>query len=250
MKNGSAMQETLKNNGGMAAFLMSILAFIRYNAQQTFANKFIYFLLGAIGLLLLILIISAAVMETPPGPESVYYYLLAPGVLLIFYPTVFSLQQDADSGMLETLFGIPNYRYKVWLVRNAVGYLVMAVMLFFLASFCRIAVADFSIIKMVFQLLFPIVLIGSVAFMLSTLTKSGNATAVLMVLFILFFWIAAEPLEGSRWNLFHNPFTEMGLFDTILWEETTLYNRIYIIVGSVIALMFGMLRLQKREKLI
>ena len=247
---GSTVHNPADKNGGVWAFAISILAFIRYNAQQTFANKFIYFLLGAIGLLLFILVISALVMETPPGPEAVYNYLLAPGVLLIFYPTVFSLQQDSDSGMLETLFGIPNYRYKVWLVRNAVGYLVMAVMLFFLAGFCRIAVADFSIIKMVFHLLFPIFLIGSVAFMLSTMTKSGNATAVLMVLIILFFWIAAEPLTGSRWNLFHNPFTEKGLFDTLLWKETTLYNRIYILIGSAIALMFGMLRLQKREKLI
>ncbi len=234
----------------MTAASQSLFAFMRYNAQLTFANKFIYFLLGAIALLLFILIVSAATMQTPPGPESVYYYLLAPGVLLIFYPAVFSLQQDADAGMLETLFGIPNYRYKVWLVRNAVGYVVMAIMLLVLSAFCRVAIADFSILEMTFQLLFPIVLIGSVAFMLSTLTKSGNATSVLMVLFILFFWIASEPLEGSRWNLFHNPFREMGLFETILWAETTLYNRIYILVGSVIALMFGLLRLQNREKLI
>ena len=71
-----------------------------------------------------------------------------------------------------------------------------------------------------------------------------------MIVLIMTIWIMAEPLEDSRWNLFHNPMTQVDAYETLLWAETTLYNRIYILVGSVVATMFGLLRLQKREKYI
>ena len=53
---------------------------------------------------------------------TVYELLIFPGILLIFYPSVFGIQNDDDSRMLEILFGIPNYRYKVWLVRLVMIY--------------------------------------------------------------------------------------------------------------------------------
>ena len=40
--------------------------------------------------------------------------LMFPSMLLIFYPAVFGIQNDEDSRILEILFGIPDYKYKVW----------------------------------------------------------------------------------------------------------------------------------------
>jgi hypothetical protein len=152
--------------------------------------------------------------------------------------------------MIETLFGIPDYRYKVWLARNLTQYLVVAALLVLLALFCRAALADFGVGSMMFHLMFPIVFLGSLGFMTSAITRSGNGTAAVMVVLVMFFWIAAEPLHGSRWNLFHNPFARVDQYEVVLWAETTLYNRIYILLGSAVAMMFGLLRLQHREKFI
>lgn len=44
-----------------------------------------------------------------------YSMLLVPSILLIFYPTCFGIQNDQDAKTLEIIFGIPNYRYKIWL---------------------------------------------------------------------------------------------------------------------------------------
>lgn len=233
-----------------AAGISSLPALVRHNMRLVFANKFLYFLLAAIAVFLLTAVIYAVDQETPPGPEAIYYFLLMPGVMLVFYPSVYSIQSDRDAGMLETLFGIPNYRYKVWLMRNSVQYLAVALLLFLLALFCRIALADFNVIKMVFHLMFPIVFLGSLALALATITRSGNASAAVMVAIGLLIWILAEPLEGSRWNLFHNPFSQKENLDALLWAETTVYNRIYIAVGAALLLMYALLRLQKREKFI
>ncbi len=230
------------------AGLRTALTFIRYNAKQVFANKFIYFLFAAIVLFLVIIVIHSFETESPPSAGSIYYTLMATGVLLIFYPSVYSLQSDVDSRMLETLFGIPDYRYKIWLARNVVQYITVLMLLAALAVFSRYALADFSILAMLFHLMFPIVFLGSLAFMISTITKSGNGAAAVMVIIGLFFWIASGLLEGSRWNLFHNPLMQLEETEMITWAETTLYNRVYLVIGSVVTTMYGLLRLQKREK--
>jgi hypothetical protein len=230
--------------------IKSLVAFIRYNATIVFAGKSIYFLILAIVLLLAVSIFYVLNNDAPPGAQAVYYFLLVPGVLLIFYPSAYSIQNDVDSRMIETLFGIPDYRYKIWLARSLTHYLAVAVLLLLLAVLCRLGLATFSLNSMLFHLMFPVVFLGSLGFMTAVLTRSGNSTAVVMVAVVLFFWFTAESLEGSPWNLFHNPFADVEQIETFLLSETTLYNRIYLFVGSVIATMFGLLRLQQREKFI
>jgi hypothetical protein len=236
--------------GGWRSKLVGALALVRYNANLVFANKFRHFLLAAVIVFLFIVVVYTLEEEAPPGPAAVFYLLLVPATLLIFYPATYSIQSDVDAGMLETLFGIPDYRYKVWLVRLVVQYLAVLVLLLALAILSRVALADFNVFTMVIQLMFPVVFLGSVAFMIAAVVRSGNATAGIMVAVLLFFWIAEEPLSGSRWNLFHNPFMTKENLDAVLWAQTTLYNRLYIIAGAALAAVTGLLRLQKREKFI
>jgi hypothetical protein len=234
----------------MSHRLRSLIPFIRYNAGNVFAGKFIYFLLLAVLVFLISVVVHAFNVELPPGPADIYFFLLAPGVLLVFYPSSYAVQADADAGMLETLFGIPDYRYKVWLVRHLVQQLVVALLLFLLALFCRYAMADFSLWRMVFHLPFPIFFLSSLAFALASLTRSGNASAVVLVVLSLFFLILAEPLRDSAWNLYHNPFIQVDQLTALTWGETTFYNRVYLLVGSVLTTLLGLLRLQQREKFV
>jgi hypothetical protein len=227
-----------------------LTATVRHNARLIFANRFIYFLLAALAVFLLVIVIYVLEEEAPPEADAVYYILLVPAMMITFYPAVFAIQADIDTRMLETLFGIPNYRYRVWLARYAVQYLVVAALLLILALFSRVALADFNVLTMVFQLMFPIVFLGNLAWAIAAIARSGSATAAIMVTIGLFFWITAEPLEGSRWNLFHNPFSQKEHLDALLWAKITLYNRISLAVGSVLAAMFALLRLQKRESFI
>ncbi|MGY8825099.1 MAG: hypothetical protein ACKVJG_14385 [Candidatus Latescibacterota bacterium] len=234
----------------MPPFLRSIFPFIRYNASHIFAGKFIYFLLLAVLVFIVSVMIHAYNVEVPPSQKDIYLFLLAPGILLIFYPSAYAIQADADARMLETLFGIPDYRYKIWLARHLVQQAVVVTLLFLLALFCRYTLVEFSVWQMVFHLFFPIFFISSLAFTLASLTRNGTAATVLLVVLILFFIILAAPLRDSAWNLFYNPFISSEALIFISRGETTFYNRVYLLVGSVATTLLALLRLQQREKFV
>ncbi len=228
----------------------SLAAFFRYNVFTSFSGKFIYVFILAVVLFLLIVFLHVLNNDASPSAEVVYDFLLFPGVLLIFYPSAFSIQNDMDSRMIETLFGIPDYRYKIWLVRSLTQYIVIAGLLFVLTLLCRLGLAEFSVGSMLFHIMFPIVFIGSLGFMIAALSRSGSGTAVILVVVVLFFWIAFESVEGSSLYIFHNPFQIVDQMETLVLAETTLLNRIYLLIGAVVTTLFGLLRLQHREKFI
>ncbi len=236
-------KEKLKN------IFVLIASLVKYNLKIIFANKFIYFLLAAVVFFLLVTILNLASSESDPTEGLVYYWLLVPGLLLIFYPTVFGIQNDVDTRMIEILFGIPNYRYKVWLIRLVLIYVVVFLILLILSLISSLALISFSVLNMVFQLMFPIFLLGTLAFMVSTMVRNGNGTAVLMVIIGLFFWIGTGFLP-HRFNLFLNPYSVPSDMNEVVWAQTTFNNRIYVAVAMIVCVLFGLIMLQKREKFI
>ena len=96
--------------------------------------------------------------------------------------------------------------------------------------------------------MFPILFLGTMAFMLSTLIRNGNGTAVTMIVFGLLFMILADPLEKSRWNVFLNPFAVPNDVSDIAWQSISFDNRIFMSSGIILFLLYALFNLQKREK--
>jgi ABC-type transport system involved in multi-copper enzyme maturation permease subunit len=169
-------------------------------------------------------------------------------MLLVFYPSAFGIQNDQDARTIEILFGIPNYRYKVWLVRIilifVIGFLIMLVFTF-LSS---VLIVKFRVVSVTSQVMIPVLFMGLMAFMLSTVVRNGNGTAVIMIIFGLFFMILSDPLRKSQWNVFLNPYDLPYDVSEASWAIITLKNRIILITGSIIFLLAALLNLQKREK--
>ena len=230
--------------------IKTLVAFLRYNSLHIFGGRFVIFLGLALGLFFLVLLIGLLGRGGTPNSEQLYNYLLAPGILLVFYPAVYGIQRDQDTRMVETLFGIPDYRYKVWLTRLVTLYLIIAVMMFALVLLCRITLADFPVWRMTTQVMMPVIFLGSLAFFLSAQTTSGNVTSVILVIFLMFFWVLGDEMQDSAWFLFHNPFRSVEALKSVLWAQTTFYNRLYLVLGSVVTTLFALLRLQNREKFI
>jgi uncharacterized membrane protein len=93
-----------------------------------------------------------------------------------------------------------------------------------------------------------VIFVSALGFCLSTLVKNGNATAVIMVILGLFLLILADELDESKWNIFLNPFNSPRDLNEIVWREIVRQNRIFMIIGSVVLILLGLLNLQKREK--
>jgi hypothetical protein len=229
--------------------LFILIKMIRYNLRIIFANRFIWFLIAALGFFMFFAI-QVVLDRNTMSEETVYNLLIFPGILLIFYPSVFGIQNDDDSRMLEILFGIPNYRYKVWLVRLVMIYTLVFVILIGFSALASVLLYKIYILEMTYQLMYPIVFLGSMGFMFSTLIKNGNGTAVAMVLIGVALIILQDAMEHTQWNIFLNPFDVPGNLNEVIWEGTIRKNRIFLSIGMVVFIMYGLFNLQKREKFV
>jgi hypothetical protein len=180
--------------------------------------------------------------------RDLYGVFLFSGVLLVFYPTVFGIQNDQDARTIEILFGIPNYRYKVWLVRIILIFIIAFLIMLVFTFLSSVLIVKFHIVSMTVQVMFPVFFLGMMAFMLSTVVRNGNGTAVLMIIFGLIFMILSNNLEKSQWNVFLNPYELPWDVNETSWALIAFKNRIILSIGSVIFLLLALYNLQKREK--
>ena len=222
---------------------------IRYNLKIIFANRFIWFLLSAFAFFVFFAIQSVLERNTIDD-GSIYDLLIFPGILLIFYPSAFGIQNDDDSRMLEILFGIPNYRYKVWLVRLIMIYILIFLILLLFAGAASVLLYNINLIEMAYQLMYPIVFLGSMAFMFSTIIKNGNGTAVVMVLIGVALLILADTLSRTQWNVFLNPFDLPNNMNQVIWQGIVFKNRMFLGIGMIVFILYGLYNLQKREKFV
>jgi hypothetical protein len=179
-----------------------------------------------------------------------YEITFFPALLLIFYPMVFGIQRDEDARMLEILFGIPDYRYKVWLVRLVLIFLLVFVLLILFAALGSYLLYPIAPIRLAAQLLFPVCFLGSLAFLLSTRIRNGNATAVVMVILGFFLTIFSEIVEDTLWDIFLNPFGSPRQYTEMAFQQIVWKNRVFLSVGSLVFILGALLNLQNREKYI
>jgi hypothetical protein len=220
-----------------------------YNLKVVFGSKFYLFVLSAF-LFFIVFGTISALNSSSFNRDDVYGLLLFPALLLIFYPTVFGIQNDADLRTLEIIFGIPDYRYKVWMVRLVMVNIIVFILLFPLAYMAQVLLIDFGLFKMVTRLMVVVVFIGTLGFFLSTVVRNGNGAAVVMVVIGLFFLVMGNSLRESMWNIFLNPYLTFAGNKEILWNETILKNRVFMWSASAVFLLLGLINLQRREKML
>lgn len=220
---------------------------IIYNLKIIFANRFFWFLAGSIVFYLGLSVIYVFSNDVS-RMDDLYGVFLFSGLLLVFYPSAFGIQNDQDARTIEILFGIPNYRYKVWLIRIILIFVLAFFIMLIFTLISSLMIVKFRILQMTSQVMIPVLFLGMMAFFLSTVVRNGNGTAVLMIIFGLFFLILQDPLRKSQWNIFINPFSPAYDVNETTWAIITLKNRIILITGSIIFLLTALYNLQKREK--
>jgi len=227
--------------------IQNTISLARYNMRIIFGGKFIYFILAAF-IFFLVFGIIMALENDEMYMEDIYGLLAFPAILLVFFPSVFGIQSDADQRTLEIIFGIPDYRYRVWLVRYLMILILVFLLLFPFAGLAYYALLSFPIMKMVLHLMVLVLFVSALGFCISTLVRNGNATAVIMVIVGLFLLILADEIDESKWNIFLNPFNIPRNLNEIVWREIIRQNRIFMGIGSIVLILLGLLNLQRREK--
>ncbi|HEX2920383.1 MAG TPA: hypothetical protein VHO50_04375 [Bacteroidales bacterium] len=222
---------------------------VLYNLRIIFANKFIWFLAGAVIFWMGLSVIYVLEADMPKMSD-LYEIFMIFGLLLVFYPSVFGIQNDQDARTIEILFGIPDYRYKIWLVRIVLIFFIATLIMIVFTFFSSLLIVKFNFFIMSTQVMVPVLFLGMLAFALSTVIKNGNGTAVVMIIIGFLFLIMADFLRRSQWNIFLNPFVPPYDMNEVSWEIISIKNRIILISGSVVFLLLALFNLQKREKFI
>ena len=220
-----------------------------YNLRIVFANKFIYFLIAAVAFFLMVIGIVLFNNE-PFASHDVYSLLIFPGILIAFYPVIFNIQNDKDARMLEIIFGVPNYRYKVYLVRFLISMLLLFGILVLMSWFAVFAIVRVPVFNLVYELMYPLLFLSCLAFLFTTLLRNASGAAVIMIIIGLLFWIMHEPLQYSKWNIFLNPFDVPSDMSISVWKNVIYQNRLMLIVSSVVSLLWSLINLQRREKFV
>ena len=231
-------------------FYSAAVCLVRYNLKIIFTGKFIYFVMAAVAIFLLVTVLNLMDAGARPSEATVFALLLVPGILLIFYPIAFGIQNDMDNRMIEILFGIPDYRYKIWLLRLLLIFLVSFSILFILSLLSHVALTSVPVVEMVFQLAFPLLFFGCLTFMISTYIRNGAGTSVVMVVISIVFWLGNRSfLENHRkWDIFLNPFSHPDNMNQAVWSNIVISNRIYLFTAVILMILFALFNLQKREK--
>jgi hypothetical protein len=228
-------------------YLILLWRMILYNLKIIFANKFIWFLTGSIAFYLGLSVIYVFSNDIS-RMSDLYGVFIFSGILLVFYPSVFGIQNDQDSRTIEILFGIPNYRYKVWLVRIVLIFVIAFIIMLVFTFLSSVLIVKFRFVQVTAQVMMPVLFLGMLSFMLSTVIRNGNGTAVVMIILGLFFLILQDPLRKSQWNIFLNPFNPTWDVSETTWAIIALKNRIILITGTILFLLAALYNLQKREK--
>jgi hypothetical protein len=226
-----------------------IFKMIIYNLRIIFANRFIWFLAGSV-LFYMGLSVIYVFDQDVSNMRDLYGVFLFSGILLVFYPSTFGIQNDQDARTIEILFGIPNYRYKVWLVRIILIFIIAFLIMLVFTFLSSVLIVKFRFVNMTVQVMYPVIFLGVMAFMLSTVVRNGNGTAVIMIIFGLFFLILGDSgsISKSQWNVFLNPYELPWDVNERTWAIITIKNRIILVTGAVIFLLAALYNLQKREK--
>jgi hypothetical protein len=87
-------------------------------------------------------------------------------------------------------------------------------------------------------------------FFFSTLVKNGNGSAVLMVVVGLAAWIFSDALSSSKWNVFLNPFQLPRNMSESVYQNVVEGNQIIFLIAALVALLWGLINLQNREKFV
>jgi hypothetical protein len=226
-----------------------IIMIIRSNLKIIFAGRFLYFLLAA----WIFFLVITGIMLFSDGTQDItdiYDTLIFPGILIMFYPIVYNIQNDKDARMLEIIFGLPDYRYKVYLLRFIITLVLLVCLMLLMALFAWFAVVRIPVFGVVAQLMVPLLFLACLTFMFTTIIRNGNGAAVVMVIIGLVFFILNEPLARSKWNLFLNPYNIPTDMNLAIWMNVVHQNRLMMLIGSVIALLWGLTGLQRREKFV
>jgi hypothetical protein len=62
--------------------------------------------------------------------------------------------------------------------------------------------------------------------------------------------ILADALARTQWNVFLNPFDIPDNLNEVIWQGLITKNRMFLGIGIIVFVLYGLFNLQKRERFV
>ncbi|MFI3285445.1 MAG: hypothetical protein R3Y08_02215 [Rikenellaceae bacterium] len=227
----------------------AILLLAKYNFKVVFGGRYIVFMIISL-LLFCYLLFNSAYSGEALSEITVNNNLIFPSLLLIFYPATYGIQKDEESKILEIFFCIPNYMYKVWLLRLLFVFIACFFNVLLFSYLAHLLLCPVNILPMTYHVMFVVIFFGSLAFFLSTFIKSGNGVAIILLGLLALLTVLSSLYENTMWDVMLNPFKEPTDIHPDIWQSTIINNRLLLIGSSVALLLISLNNLRRRESLL
>ncbi len=229
--------------------LRTIFLLAKYNFKILFGGRYIIFMCLSL-LLFCYLLFNSAYSGNALTEILVMENLIFPSLLLIFYPTAYGVQKDEECKILEIFFCIPNYMYKVWLLRLMFVFIACFVNVLIFSYLAHLLLCPVDIFLMTYSVMFPVIFFGSLSFFLSTFIKSGNGVAIVLLgLFALIIYIGSL-YSTTMWNIMLNPYDEPTDVHPDIWLVTIKNSRLLLACSSIGLILISLGNLRQRERLL
>ncbi len=229
--------------------LKTILLLAKYNFKIVFGGRYIVFMIISL-ILFCYLLFNSAYSGEALSEITVAENLIFPSLLLIFYPTTYGIQKDEESKILEIFFCIPNYMYKVWLLRLLFVFIACYVNILIFSYLAHLLLCPIDIVMMSYHVMFVVIFFGSLAFFLSTFIKSGNGVAIVLLGLMALIINLSSQFEYTMWDIMLNPFEEPTNIHADIWQTIISNNHMLQICSSAAMLLLSLNNLRRRESLL
>jgi len=174
------------------------------------------------------------------GEKAIYTYINAvPFSIFAILVCMHLIPKERESGTLETLFTNPFF-FKIISLKVALVLIVIVVSEFVLNMIYFFVAGSFNIPLMIFNSLFPILLMIAITIYFSLFIKNPNAAGMISFVITVIFY---------RW-IFFSPYTNDPFVDPIEYLWKSIFNRSLLLILTIMFFIYTWRRLRSTEKIL
>jgi hypothetical protein len=222
--------------------------------RRSTGGRSLYLVAGCLVWFIIAALWNSLAAEVPMEGTSVQNGILSlPLVLLVVFLGSQVVASDQENRSLEVVLAMPRGRVMVWVGRIVVAIVFAWAVSLLLAVLSWFFVAGFNLPGVWASTLFPLMFFATLAFCLAVLMRSGTAGALVASLLLIVIFITNQGWRAS-FLVYIYPFLNAWLPPSEMlasdWTREVVANRIGVTIASAAFLLFGMLGMRRRERLL
>jgi ABC-type transport system involved in multi-copper enzyme maturation permease subunit len=226
-----------------------VLLSLKFNYRIVFGRKVWFFVAGV-----LIYFAAACIvlnrMEASTLEDALLWLAWLPTTVVTAFLSMDLVENERNSGVLETLFTTSVSRHRVWLIKFVVLMLFSCLLGLLMIVVTYLFAVDLPILLTWIYTVPQLVFIASWTVLFSVIFKSGNIAGLWTAAFLLFEMLIRRAGAHRVTYLFHNPFDKPVDIEPFIWARTVFYNKVFYAAFGCVCFWIALWLIDRRERLL